>query len=188
MPREDEHEHESGLPGAMPDVAVADSAIHGIGAFATRPVRRGETALIIDDSRIVDETHPLRPELNEHAWHCDYLAGGAVVLMRAPERHINSSCDPNTFVKTIGVRRHVIALRDIPAGSEITYAYIVNTFGGAVWECHCGAPQCVGRVPSSFFELPVERQLEYLPQLEKWFRDEHPQEIRDLERHEGRRS
>jgi len=172
----------------MPDVVVADSAIHGIGAFAARAFQCGETVLIIDDSRIVDETHPLRPELNEHEWHCDYLAGGAVVFMREPERHINSSCDPNTFVKTIGGRRHVIALRDIPAGSEITYAYIVNTFGGAVWECHCGAARCVGRVPSSFFELPVDRQLEYLPQLEGWFKDEHRQDMLDLERRKEHQS
>ena len=157
----------------MADVVVADSAIHGIGAFATRAFQRGETVLIIDDSRIVDETHPLRPELNEHEWHCDYLAGGAVVLMREPERHINSSCDPNTFVKTIGGHRHVIALRDIPAGSEITYAYIVNTFGGAVWECRLrGGAVCRTR-SVEFFELPVDRQLEYLPQLEGWFKDEH---------------
>jgi hypothetical protein len=75
----------------------------------------------------------------------------------------------------------VIAVHDIPAGSEITYAYIVNTHGGAVWDCHCGAPRCVGRIPSSFFELPLERQLEYLPQLEDWFRAEHPQEVAQLE-------
>jgi hypothetical protein len=39
----------------------------------------------------------------------------------------------------------------------------------------------VGRIPSSFFELPLERQLEYLPQLEDWFRAEHPQEVAQLE-------
>ncbi len=165
----------------MRDVVVRESGIHGIGAFASRPFRAGETVLIIDDSRIVDEAHPLRPEFGENSWHCDYLAGGVVVLMQQPERHINSSCNPNTFVKTIDGRRHVIALRDIPADGEITYAYIVNTAGGAVWECHCGAARCLGRIPSSFFDLPLDRQLEYLPQLEAWFRDEHAEAVARLE-------
>jgi len=169
----------------MRDVVVRESGIHGMGAFAARSLRSGETVLIIDDSRVVDEAHPLRPELNEHSWHCDYLAGGVVVLMQPPERHINSSCDPNTFVKTIDRRRHVIALRDIPAGGEITYAYIVNTVGGAVWECHCGAARCLDRIPSSFFDLPLDRQLEYLPQLEAWFRDEHAQDVAHLEASRG---
>lgn len=62
------------------------------------------------------------------------------------------------------------------------YAYIVNTVGGAVWECHCGAVRCVGRIPSSFFELPLDRQLEYLPQLDVWFREEHAHDVARLER------
>lgn len=171
----------------MPDVAVADSAIHGRGVFASRTFAAGDTVLVIDDSRVVDGAHPLRPELNECPWHCDYLAGGVVVLMKDPERHINSCCDPNTFVRTIAGRRHVIALRHIAAGDEISYAYIVNTAGGAIWECHCGATRCVGRIPSSFFELPLDRQLEYLPQLDVWFREEHAQDVLRLEQGEAHR-
>ena len=151
-------------------------------------LRPGDTVLVIDDSRIVDEAHPLRLELNEYPWHCDYLARGVVVLMQEPERHINSSCDPNTFVRTVGNRRNVIALRDIAAGDEITYAYIVNTAGGAVWECHCGAARCLGRIPSSFFELPLDRQLEYLPQLDVWFCEEHARDVARLEQRREERS
>ena len=39
--------------------------------------------------------------------------GGKVVLMQPPERYINHSCDPNSFVKTIDGVRHVLALLDI---------------------------------------------------------------------------
>ncbi len=164
----------------MSDVYLAESEIHGTGVFAARDFREGETVLAIDDSRVVDAEHPLRPELGEHDYHCDYLAGGRVVLMPAPERHINSSCDPNTYAEYVGERRHVIARRPIRAGEEITYDYIINCHGGIVWQCACGSPRCRGTVPSSFFELPVARQLEYLPLLNDWFVAEHRAEVEAL--------
>jgi hypothetical protein len=37
-------------------------------------------------------------------------------------------------------------------------------------------------VPSSFFELPVEMQLEYLPLLNDWFVAEHAAEVEALRR------
>jgi hypothetical protein len=37
-------------------------------------------------------------------------------------------------------------------------------------------------VPSSFFELPVETQLEYLPLLNDWFVAEHREEVEALRR------
>jgi hypothetical protein len=79
----------------MVDVAVAQSKIHGLGVFATRNFAAGEIILAIDDSRVVDDDHSLRIDLGEQSCHCDYLAGGKVVLMQLPERHINSCCDPN---------------------------------------------------------------------------------------------
>lgn len=98
---------------------VAESKIHGLGVFATRDLAAGEIVLAIDDSRVVDAEHPLRPELGEHSHHCDYLDGGKTVLMRSPERHINSCCNPNSYVKTIDGVRHVVARRSIKAGEEI---------------------------------------------------------------------
>ena len=75
-------------------VEARESAIDGLGVFAVTPFSAGQAVLAIDDSRAVDEAHPLRP--GEEARHCDYLAAGKVVLMLYPERHINHSCDPNT--------------------------------------------------------------------------------------------
>jgi hypothetical protein len=70
-------------------------------------------ALRIDDSRVVTDEHPLDERRGEYARHCDYLAGGKVVLMQPPERYINHSCDPNTFVRTVDGGRYVLARRDI---------------------------------------------------------------------------
>ena len=166
----------------MADVIVAASKIHGRGVFATRDFAAGASILPIDDSRIVDDEHPLRPELGEHDYHCDYLAGGKVVLMRSPERHINSSCDPNTYVKTLNGVRHVVARKAIKAGEEITCDYIIDCHGGLVWQCNCGSPRCRGTIVSSFFELPLELQLEYVPLLNEWFVAEHREQVEALRR------
>jgi uncharacterized protein len=161
----------------MADVIVAESKIHGVGVFATRDFTHGEIILPIDDSRVVDDEHPLRSEFGEHSYHCDYLAGGKTVLMRSPERHINSCCDPNTCVKTIDGIRHVVARRPIQSREEITYDYIIDCHGGIVWQCSCGSVRCRKTIVSSFFELQVELQLEYLTLLNEWFIDEHRERV-----------
>jgi uncharacterized protein len=161
----------------MSDVVIAPSPVHGLGVFASRDFRTGETVLRIDDSRTVDDEHPLRTEAGEREVHCDYLAGGRVVLMLEPERHINSSCDPNAFVKTFDGVRHVLARRLIRAGEEITYDYIINCHGGDVYRCRCGSGRCRVTIVSSFFELPAALLSEYLPLLDDWFIAEHAEKI-----------
>src|SRR5512132_2322025 len=117
----------------MDSLRVAPSPIHGSGVFAADVFEAGESLLALDDSRVVDAAHPLRPEAGELPAHCDYLARGLVVLMREPERYINHCCDPNTYVQTIDGTRHVIALRRIAPGEEITYDYSINGYGDTRW-------------------------------------------------------
>ena len=164
----------------MSDVIVGKSNIHGIGVFAAREFKQGEIVSAIDDSRVVDDEHPLRPELGEMDYHCDYLAGGKVVLMPSPERHINSSCDPNIYTKTIDGVRYNIARKAIKPGEEITTDYIIDCHGGIVWQCSCGSSGCRKTIVSSFFDLPEEKQLEYLPLLNEWFIEEHREKIETL--------
>ena len=143
------------------------------------PFHAGEIVLAIDDSRIVDEARPLAS--GDDARHCDYLAGGKVVLMQAPERHINHSCNPNTYVKTVDGKRLVVALREIGCHEEISYDYCINGYGDTVWNCHCGASRCRRAIHSDFFHLPIELQREYLPLLDGWFREERIVEVKRVE-------
>jgi hypothetical protein len=157
---------------------IRHSLIEGNGVFAAHSIGRGDTILKIDDSRIVDEQHPLGSA--DDPRHCDYLEAGKVVLMQIPERHINHSCDPNTYVKTVNGIRMVIALRAIAAGEEITYDYCINGNGDTVWVCHCGASRCRRVIHSDFFHLPLELQREYLPLLDDWFLHERAAEVERL--------
>ena len=154
--------------------------MEGLGLFATRRFRSGEVVLTIDDSRVVDEEHPLRA--CDDSRHCDYLASSRVVLMQYPEKHINHSCEPNVYVLTKdGGQRQVLAMRAIEAGEEIAYDYSINSGGDTVWQCDCGAARCRKSVHSDFFHLPLELQLEYLPLLDVWFRKEKRVEVEALE-------
>ncbi len=101
------------------NVIVAESNIHGLGVYAARDFEEGETILVRDESRVVDDEHPLRPELGEYERHCDYLAGGKVVLLKTPECNINSSCDPNVYHKYMEGMRHVVARRRMKSGEEM---------------------------------------------------------------------
>lgn len=159
-------------------VLVRPSSIQGNGVFAAHAFIKGDVILAIDDSRIVDDAHPLRGDENPR--HCDYLQSGKVVLMQPPERYINHSCDPNTYVKTVKGERLVIARRNIAHDEEITYDYSVNGGGDTLWTCSCGAKRCRHTVHSDFFHLPLELQKEYLPELEDWFRKERAPEIASL--------
>jgi GNAT superfamily N-acetyltransferase len=166
----------------MSRVYTAESPIHGTGAFSSAYVSPGEVVLRIDDSRVVTDADPLDPARGEFEHHCDYLAGGEVVLMRPPERFINHSCDPNAYVRTIAGDRYVVALRHIGPGDEITYDYCVNGDGDTAWGCSCGGPACRRRHLSGFFHLPVEVQARYLALLDDWFVAEHREQVDDLKR------
>jgi hypothetical protein len=160
-------------------VTVRSSVIEGLGVFAAQQFPKGTAVQVIDDSHVVDDLHPIGH--GDDARHCDYLEGGKVVLMQPPERHINHSCDPNTYVKTFDGQRMVIALREIQPGEEITYDYCINGGGDTVWACHCGAARCRREIHSDFFHLPVELQREYLPLLDDWFRRERSDDVERIE-------
>jgi hypothetical protein len=70
-------------------VVLSGSPIHGIGVFAAVDFPEGGPILRIDNSRVVSDEAPLRESDGEYDYHCDYLAGGEVVLMQPPAQHTN---------------------------------------------------------------------------------------------------
>ena len=166
----------------MSHVYIAVSPIHGAGVFSSVHFSPGEIILKIDDSRVVTDADPLDPARGEFEHHCDYLANGKVVLMQVPERFINHSCRPTTFIRTISGDRHVVALRVIRPGDEVTFDYCINGDGDTAWDCSCKSPECRKRHLSGFFHLPVDVQARHLALLEDWFIAEHQNEVEMLKR------
>ena len=109
---------------------TAESTFHGTGVFSAAHFSPGGIALMIDDSGLVTDAGTLDPTKGEFEHHCDYLAGGKVVLMQPPECFINHRCDPNSYVRTIAGDRYVVALRDIRPGDEGTVPLADNSFQG----------------------------------------------------------
>lgn len=151
----------------MKKVIVKSSPIQGKGVYATVDIKKGNVVLEIDDSHVVTDPSKLTKEQNEY--DCDYLENGKVILMQSPEKFINHSCDPSTYVKTINGVRKVLAMRDIKIGDEITYDYSINGDNDGTFACHCGSKICRGIYQGNFFKLPKEIQLKYLPYLDGWF-------------------
>ena len=158
-------------------VSIEPSSIEGQGVVAVQSFDLGERILTIDDSCVVTEADPLKDPADER--YCDYPRD-EVIVMQPPERHINHSCEPNSFVKSIGRTRHVFALRTLDAGEEITYDYRINNRAAVTWACACGREQCPGTVHADFFELPRWQQLEYVPLLESWFIDANEELLTEL--------
>lgn len=170
-------------PVAMPDPApsstvdVRPSPIEGLGLFAPRAFGPGEVIRAVNVVREITPDAPLCPELGERQDHCDY-PDGKVVLIGPPDRHLNHSCDPNTWIRYTGAGCEIVTRRAIPAGEEITCDYRINVTGGDAWPCRCGAARCRGTVVADFFQFPPDLQQEYAPYLADWFVRRHADALR----------
>lgn len=159
------------------NVFVSVSPKQGKGVFASKDFCAGDTVLSIDDTHIVEDESTLTQK--QHAFDLDYLED-KTVIMQEPEKYINHSCDPNTYVKTIDAVRYVVAMKDIRKGEEITYDYSINGDNDGTFTCHCGSKNCRGTYQGNFFMLPIEIQKKYLPYLEDWFTKKHEHEIEKI--------
>jgi hypothetical protein len=160
-------------------VEVRESAIGGLGVFATAAIRAGE---FIREYNVVREalpSTPIDPATGESAEHCRYV-DGRIYLVGTPDRHFNHGCDPNAFKRFARDAIQIFSRRDIAPGSEITHDYVINTHGGSSWPCHCGADRCRGLTGSSFFDLSLPIQREYLPYLAPWFVAMHAERVAAL--------
>lgn len=163
---------------SMNNVIVKSSSIQGKGVYAIVDIEKDEMVLEIDDSNVVTDPSKLTKEQNEY--DCDYLENGKVILMQSPEKFINHSCDPSTYVKTINGVRKVLAMRDIKIGDEITYDYSINGDNDGTFACQCGSKICRGIYDGNFFRLPLDIQKKYLPYLDDWFLKQYKDEIEKI--------
>jgi len=159
----------------MQNVVVKKSRISGKGVFSSRSFSKDELILEMDDSRVVTDPSNLTKE--QHEFELDYLADGKIVVMQAPERYINHSCDPNCYVKTANGIRKVFAMRDIHKGEEIVGDYSINGYNEGTFRCRCKSKNCRVIFQGNFFRLPKELQKKYLQYLDDWFVEQFKDEI-----------
>jgi SET domain-containing protein len=128
----------------MEDVEVRQSGIQGRGLYALRAFAQGETVLKWDLSHTIpNEELSSLSESERRSTHP--LDAQNTLIVQAPERFVNHSCNNNTEVRNYCD----IAIRGIEAGEEITSDY--GSDGAVVsFECACGSDNCrkvIGRRP-----------------------------------------
>lgn len=93
---------------------VAKSRIHGRGLFATKKIKKGTEIGRVQGNRT-----------RKDGPHVLWVSGSEGVLVKNDMKYINHSQKPNAIYYD---DLTVVALRDIPAGEEITHYY------GEGWE------------------------------------------------------
>ncbi len=110
---------------------VAPSAINGLGVFLAEPVKAGQRVWefnpIIDIEITPEQLACLAPAARAVAESHSYVErDGRLILSRDNAVFFNHSDEPNTVTDRLGNR----ALRDLPAGIELTESYREFPRGG----------------------------------------------------------
>jgi uncharacterized protein len=120
------------------DIIVKISKTHKKGVFAARDFKKGEVVL---------KWHPLSlskstvKKVSPAQKHYVIKHGKKYLLMQAPEKFVNHSCEPNTKVKNDSD----VAVRNIKKGEEITTDYGKED-GLTTFTCTCGHKNCRGLI------------------------------------------
>ncbi len=128
---------------------VRSSAIHAAGCYTTAPVRKGDRVAEYSGNRLTKE---LADQLYQD-YPVTYLFGvgdGSTVIDGfCTAMFINHSCDGNCETTEDDGRIWITALRDIPAGTEVTYDYCLYDGSDDPCTCNCGASNCRGSMYSA---------------------------------------
>src|ERR1044071_4874551 len=123
---------------------IRESDIHGRGLFATADIPKDEI-VAVKGGHIVDGK-TLRGEITPALGPVEIQIGDDLFIAPVSDEerelsmlYLNHSCDPN-----LGVRGEIIfvAMRDIPAGEELTHDWAMTDDDDYSMECNCGAPRC----------------------------------------------
>jgi hypothetical protein len=136
------------------------SLIHGLGGFAKAAIGKGTRVIEYVGERISKSESLCKCEGNNEfifSLNEEQDLDGDVAWN--PARLLNHSCAPNCEAELQEDRIWIVALRDIPAGEEITFNYGYDLVDYRDYPCRCGAPDCVGYiVAEEFFEHVLSRE------------------------------
>ncbi len=144
------------------NLAFRPSEIHGLGAFAARPLPAG-TRIIEYVGELIDKAESLRRcELNnEYIFSLDQEHDIDGNVPWNPARFINHSCSPNCEAVLEKGHIWITATRDILAGEEVTFNYGFDLEDYRNYPCRCGAPNCVGFIVAEEFFSHVRQQYQH---------------------------
>lgn len=147
----------SSAQGSLP-FELRKSAIQGLGAFATRRIRKGKRIIEYTGERISQGEADKRYDDEAMSRHHTFLftLDEDTVLDAAVDgneaRFINHSCDPNCQALIEDGKIFIYALKDIAPGTELVYDYAYERAEGMdeesekLYVCRCGSKNCRGTI------------------------------------------
>ena len=150
-----------------PNIIVKNAGKKGKGVFATNPIKKGQVVIKWNIKHELNRDD-LRSLSRYDKDHLNYIGRGKYIVMSSPEKFVNHSCNPNTYVKN----GKDVAIRNIKKGEEITSDYSVNSLEKWQMTCYCKSKNCRKIIKGDYRELD-DRTIEKLkPYLQNWFKSE----------------
>ena len=127
---------------------IRSSAIHAAGCYSTTAVKKGQRITEYTGRRISKEEADAAYEASPITYLFGLGDGSIVIDGDCTAKYINHSCDGNCETSEVRGRIWVKAIRNIPAGAEITYDYCLYDGGDDEAVCNCGSKKCRGTMYS----------------------------------------
>ncbi len=150
------------------NVTVKKSKIKGKGAYAKKNFKKDEVVIKWHPTNITSKRRYLKLFKDEQD-HTTYIGNDQYAIMGSPERYVNHSCNPNTYVKN----KKDIAIRDIKKNEEITTDYSLNGVDKWKMKCNCGSKNCRKIIYGNFKKLDPKTKKKLKPYLESWYKKEN---------------
>jgi hypothetical protein len=127
---------------------IRSSPIHAAGCYTTAPIRKGQRVAEYTGPRISKDDADRIYEDSPVTYLFGLGDGSVVIDGHCMAMFINHSCNPNCESSEVDGRVWVTAIKNIPAGAEITYDYCLYDGGDEENNCNCSAPKCRGTMYS----------------------------------------
>ena len=139
-----------------PTLIVRETATKGEGIFSISAIPKGRTVYRFIGWKRTDEETPYSDDPLQIASSMWLDMCGTIGVK------FNHSCDPNCRVVLQNSQASLVALEDVPGGSELTFDYS-TTCSERNWSmrCECGAMGCRKEI-LRFAKLPIDLRNHYL--------------------------
>lgn len=138
---------------------IRSSDIHAAGCYTTTPIRKGTLVVEYTGPRITKQEGDRLYENSPVTYLFGLDDGKTVIDGHGTAMFINHSCDPNCETEQIDDRVWIRAIRDIAAGEELTYDYLLYD-GDDEAPCYCGARTCRGTMYTAEEAAKVGKKIE----------------------------
>ncbi|MEW5955878.1 MAG: SET domain-containing protein-lysine N-methyltransferase [Candidatus Micrarchaeota archaeon] len=125
-----------------PNARAQNSAVHGLGTVATKPISKGEAVSVLGGIIVPSSSIG---EYRKKMGHVGIQVDDDFFICPSTRSELeetgvfNHSCEPNIgYANTL----KFIAIRDIRAGEELVFDYAFGEISFEPFECNCGSAKC----------------------------------------------